>query len=548
MKSTTRLAGLAICMFTTACSVTQRSTEQRAEQVKTEIGDLMAKHQKDLERGEKPLYKRIHAVYVGSKSAPIAHNAVLPPAINEMAFQLPRRTNLATAAKIISKLTKYPTRINPDVYNAPRLGGGAPDSGGFDKAAREMPSNLLSAQLLDADTSLPTDFDGPLKDYLDTICGSLNINWEFEPSKGFYFYRLVTKMFEVKLHAGDNNFDSTVTKGSTANPGQTGSSNSSGSAGAYSGKTGFTTTAKYSGWQSLEAELKTVLTGFGRYAIDVSANTLVVRDTREVIDEVEKIVNRGNEVHGREITLSLRVMRVAYDDNSAAGAQVQAAYTKFLAGGLPDLKLNLNSPGTLVSSDSGGLGFGVLGASSRWNGSQALVQAVNQLGTIVSDDTKVVKTMNRRTMPIASFDTDTYLAETQPSSGGALGVGGGGVPGLKPAQLTTGFFVEMTPTAFDNGTVWMDMVVDQSQKRGQFGTASTGSGETFQQIQLPNTHADNTSHAVGVKPGESLVLVSIARDSMAHSRRTGLLGASGSGERHREMQLIIITPTVRSLN
>jgi len=546
MKVARTLAVGLLAGLLAACSVTHRSTTQRAEQVNGDMQAQMERQRMTVLQTERPLYKRIPAVYVGNRSAPIALNAALPPALNELSFQLPRRTNLATAAKNIAKLTRYPVRINPDVYIALRSIVPAIDGAVGNGAPREMPGNLMSAQLSDGDTSLPTDFEGPLKDYLDTICGVLNINWEFDPAKGFYFYRLVTKVFEVKLHAGDNVFTSNVSKGATASVGTAGNSGTSTGTGAYSATTTVRSNAVYAPWTALETALNSIKTPLGRIAVDISSNSVLVRDTREVVDQAEQIIQRNNEVHNRQITLHMRVMRVAYDDTSAAGMDFNAAYNRLLAGGGSEASFTLKSPGSLLASDSGGLGYSIVSPTSRWRGTEGMLQAVNQLGAVVSDDTTVLPTMNRRTVPIASFDTDTYLAETTPSTGSGQG-GGGGAPGLKPATLTTGFFVQITPTAFDDGSVWLDMTIDQSAKRGQFGTATAGAGETFQQIQLPNTHADSKTHAVAVKPGEALLLVSISRDTTSHSRLTGLLGASANGERHKELQIIVVTPYVRAL-
>lgn len=529
------------------CAVTRGDVNDKAEVLKRDMTDAAVKQLPNTQPQKNPLYKRIHSVYVGSKSAAIVNNAALPPAINEMSFQLPRRVNLATAAKNIAALTKYPVRVNPDVYSrsAAALDAAAPPV----PAGEAKASNLLSATVPDGDTSLPTDFDGPLKDYLDTICAALNINWEFDPNKGFYFYRYVTKVLEVKLHAGDNFTSTDIKKGTQAATGARSTSSAGGGgsdAGSYSSNTSVHTTANYAPWVALENAIKAVMSPTSKIAVDISSNSIIVRGTRDEVEEAERIVARANEVHNRMVSLTLRIMRVSYDDSSSAGANFQAAYTRLLAG-TADYKLNFTSPSSLVAGDSGGLGYKVVNPASRWNGTEGLIQAINQLGTIVSDETETYPVMNRRTVPVASFDTDTYLAETTPAQGGVLGAGSAGIPGLKPGTLTTGFFLQMTPTAYDDGTVWLDMTIDQSEKRGPFGTAGTGSGDTFQQIQLPNTHVETKAPAVAIKAGETLMLVNMNRDSLSHSRKTGLLGASGSGERRREMQIILVTPYVRTL-
>jgi type IVB pilus formation R64 PilN family outer membrane protein len=549
MKYLFKLSSLAAAAAIMAgCAVTHEDTNKKADALRAEMDREVSNQQHNVRPAKNPLYKRVHAVYVGTASASIVNNASLPPAINELSFQLPKRTNLATAAKNIQKITRYPVRINPDVFSRnPDAGPVVAPSASAGEAAI---SNLLSATVPDGDTSLPTDFEGSLKDYLDTIAAQLNINWEFDPNKGFSFYRYMTKVLEVKMNLGDVDLHTDLRKGTQASTGTSATSGSGGGAsadsGAYSSTTSSISSAKYSAWAALEASVKAVMSPVAKVVPDMSTSSMIVRGTRDDVEQAEEVVKHANQVHGRMIILNLRIMRVSYDDTSDAGANFQAAYAA-LSAGVPKYGLTFTSPGSLVGSDGGGLGYQVLDPKSRWNGTQGLIQAIQQLGTVVSDESQSYPVMNGRTYPVASFDTDTYLAETTPAAGGVLGAGSAGIPGLKPGTLTTGSYLDMTPTAFDDGTVSINMNLDQSQKRGPFGVASSGSGDTFQQIQLPNTHVDTKAPSVQVKAGETLMLSSSSSNVTQHSQKSGLVGVSGSGEHQREMQIILVTPYVRTL-
>lgn len=546
-------AAAALAVLNSGCAVTHGEVNAKATAVKKEIEDEVQRQLPKTQAARNPLYKRIPGVYIGTRSTAIVNNAALPPSINELGFQLPRRVNLATAAKNIQKLTRYPVRVNPDVYTRSAKAteasttSPAPEQS---EANQAMASNTMSAVLADGDTSLPTDFDGPLKDYLEIISAQLGINWEFDPNKGFHFYRFVTKVLEVKLHAGDNFANTDLRKGAQAS---TGSRSSSGGATGAGGETGsFTSSSSYRSntyyapWGSLEAAIKAVAPN-SAVAVDISSNSIVVRGTRDEVDEAERIVQRANQVHNRMITLTLRIMKVRYSDSSSAGANFQAAYNRLMAGGGSDFQLGFISPGSLVGSDAGGFNYKIVNPQSRWAGTEGLVQAISELGTIVSDETESYPVMNRRTIPVTSFQTDTYLAETTPASGGVLGSSGSGIPGLKPGTITTGFFLAMTPTAYDDGTVWLDMSLDKSERNGAFGTASAGSGDTFQQIQLPSLTGTTKQPTVAIKAGETLMLVNSNRDSYSHTRKGGLLGVSGAGEKTREAEIILVTPHVRTL-
>jgi type II secretory pathway component GspD/PulD (secretin) len=278
----------------------------------------------------------------------------------------------------------------------------------------------------------------------------------------------------------------------------------------------------------------------GSVTVDMAAGHLIVRDVRTSVEEVGRLVAIENAILSRQVELQLRIIRVQYSDSTQNGASLSTAYNK-LVDGKSEAAFGLTSPSSLAGADSGSLGFSILGPNSRWAGTQLLIQALNNLGKIVSDKTTSIITTNRHQVPITKFLTQSYLAKTDPGQGGITG--GAGVPGLTPGTVTTGFFLNALPTVYENNSVSLFLSLDQSDLLS-LNSISTGTGATLQQIQIPTVSGDKSDHNVGLHEGESLVLMSLSGDAMNSSNRYGITGASQSNSATKDMQVIIVTPKV----
>jgi Flp pilus assembly secretin CpaC len=160
----------------------------------------------------------------------------------------------------------------------------------------------------------------------------------------------------------------------------------------------------------------------------------------------------------------------------------------------------------------------------------------------LSDSTSTVLTTNRVPVMTGDFATRGFLASTTPAAGGAT-AGGAGVPGLTPGSVTTGSFMRVLPTIKENNTVLLNLSVDVSDLLG-FGSATTGSGSTLQQIQWANTSGTKTLSNLQLNQGESMVLAGIGTDAVNANRNAGVAGASSTATKNKTMFLVIVTPRI----
>lgn len=563
MKSIKLLLVVAAVSVLSACG--SMSSKQIAKDAELTRARIKAERDVQASTPPKPLVEHLQGAYLGNSTVPLAYASKLPAVFREqITLNFPARAgsngrvSLATVTARITHVTGIPVRIRPDVFvsahSLMRKGDGnntspLPTATSTNNAPMPMPigNNIgntpISTQAIgDFDTNLPMEHVGSLAQYLDFICARLGINWEYRDG-GINLYRFVTKTLAIKVSPGDLKFTSSLSKGSSngVTSGGTGTTESAG-AGTFTSETSSSVSANASIWKTLEKAIDGMKTPLGKVTIDEAAAFVIITDTKNVVDTVTNYVNEVNTAMTRQIDIEIRTITVSTTDSVAAGFNIDAIYSK-IANGIPGNQYSSMSPGSLVESNAGQIGFSVLSPTSRWSGSKIVAQALNELGTIISDETKNAITTNRVPVPIASFTTEGYLASTTPGTS-ALG-GSAGLPGLTPGQLTTGSFLNVLPTAFENGSVLLRLAFDDTVSKGM-GVISNGDGVTFQQIQTPKFTGSKSDHHVGLRDGESLVLMATTADKTNATNRIGLTGLSEIGSRSRESKIIIVTPRVRA--
>lgn len=554
--------------FTLLATGCQSLSPQRIEESANQMRDRIAvQRQAQADQPVKPLFEAMPGSYIASHTIPLAYSASLPPIFRDkdVTLNFPARTNasgkvnLATIASRISDVTKLPVRIRPDVFiptkdlvkqakgeqsNAQPNGAPKPPGPTPMPLPMNMPGGISGNTAMantvtaDYDANLPMEYSGSLAGYLDFICARLGINWEYKDG-GITMYRFVTKSMAVKVNPGDLKYLSSIAKGSNTAGAAKGESTGSG---AFDASTSSSIEAVFSLWASMESAIEGMKSPMGSFTIDQAAGFVIITDTKDAVETVANYIEQVNSTLTRQIDLEVRMLTVSTTDTNQAGFDLNLLYTKMSAG-LVDNVTSVIAPGSLTGANAGALGFGILKPTSRWNGSTVVVQALRELGTIIADTTKTATTTNRVPVPIANFTTEGYLASTTPAQGGISG--GGGTPGLTPGQLTTGSFLNVLPTAFENGSVLLRLALDDTISRG-FGVISSGSGASFQQIQTPTFTGSKSDHSVGLKDGESLVLMASTTDRTIGNNRTAFSGLSLTGTRVRDTQIIVVTPRVRA--
>jgi hypothetical protein len=172
-----------------------------------------------------------------------------------------------------------------------------------------------------------------------------------------------------------------------------------------------------------------------------------------------------------------------------------------------------------------------------------VVNALSAYGRTVADTTQTKLTLNGLPVSIASFQSDDYLRSTTPSLGSISGTSGG-VPGLTPGTVTTGDFVNILPSVNDHNQIVLAYWADSSKLNGPFTSATAGSGETAQQIQLAHTVGSKDDQTIALSDGQTVVLYGTMNNQADSTTNAGIAGITGNWNRAQTFQVIMLTATV----
>lgn len=524
-----------------------------------------------------PTVQRSRGSWLGMKSTPLQADDTLPQVFHEpYAYRFPGKANISTIAERITKVIGIPVSVKPDVFlpisqfaagggasasaaspaAAPAAIGGAGGIGGAPLAPSSIPipvintafsgGGLSSVQTQNAPTEFEMNYEGTLDGYLNLLSAKAGISWEYREGV-ISLHRLVTSVFTLKANPGSQSL--------TTSLGKTGNTQSNGSG----GSTGFTATSasasdtSFSVWASLDKQIGQMLSAAGKRSYSEATSTFVVTDTKDIVDEVGRLIDRANSSLTRQVALRVEVLSIKLNDANEYGLDWNVL-ARQLSG---NFSFNITSPTSLVSQAAGTTGFAVLSplagttgseTSRKFAGSQSLLSALAEHGKVSIVTTANPVTLNRKLVSLAITDTTSFLAEVTPAPSGGAGEGSG-TPGLKLGSVTTGFTMNLLPTVYDSNSIMLSMTLGLSDLN-KITKVSSGVGLNAQSIEAPDTSESNFAPSVAMRPGETLVISGYDRLFKQYNRRTlgesVPVGAGGSytGKTSHETLLILITPVL----
>lgn len=522
------------------CAVTPGDVSLQATESKEAIDSASAgfKYQRRIESA----LVHVNGNYIGGKSVDLGYKARLPAAFQDVTLRYPEAPNTRVVAERIYEATGIPVELTPDVF-APAPGTNtnastATGTGGAATSSAPRTGTAASGQNAQQAFSIPMDFRGNLADFLNGLCARLGLGWTYTNGT-VVISRYITRTFELAATPGESNYSSHVSKGSSASTGATGGSGST-TNGSFSGNSSITAEAKkLSPWAGIEASIKTMLTpSVGKVSVDPMTGTVVVTDSRVVVDQVQKLIEHENQLLMRQAALDVQIITLEVTDKTSLDVSVNAVY-KALSG---NWSAAIGTIGSLASAGSSSLNYSVLHGGAA--GTTVTGKLLDGIGRVVQNTSTQLVTTNRVPVPLAQYSTKGYLAQTTPANGGGTSAGTG-VPGLTPGSVTTGLFISALPTIQDNNSLLLRLSIDSSTLQ-QIESTSTGSGATFQQIQYPDTTGYKSDHNVSLRNGDTLVLVGVNSDQTQGQRQTGFLSNSMLNARAQTLQIVLVTPRVHS--
>jgi type IVB pilus formation R64 PilN family outer membrane protein len=287
----------------------------------------------------------------------------------------------------------------------------------------------------------------------------------------------------------------------------------------------------------LQASIKSMLSPEGSVVPSPATGSIAVTDTPDVLERVGEFIEQQNKVLSRQVLVNVTVLSVVLtaDDNYGInwGAVYHTLGTNF---GITTALANVASSATQFSAQ-------VISTSSRASGTNAMISALSEQGTVRRKTSASVTTLNDQPVPVQVASQQSYLAEV--STTNTLNVGS--QTSLTAGTVTTGFNLTLLPHILDDGTVMMQFYTNISSLES-LNQVSSGN-ET---IQVPTVDTRNFLQRIAIKSGQTLVIsgyegiVDNAQQQGVGTPGNIALGGSYDASRSREVIVILLTPITLS--
>jgi type IVB pilus formation R64 PilN family outer membrane protein len=490
-----------------------------------------------------PLVEDVDTAFLGDRLVPLAYDATLPAVFRDKTVTFPARLPLKQLASMVSSATGYPVHLSPDVFVpvqslVPRANGAGDVKGG----AVPTPTSPIVASSQPEPYYMQPCTDCRIGQYLKDVTEDLGLDWSFDGTT-ITISRFVTRMYQIAAIPGEVSIKSTMSKGMDTSTGNQSSGESTGSTntGSFSAITSTGRDGKFDQMKLIEAELDKLKSPMGQVSVNPHSRLVMIYDTRESADRMAEVLKRENAVATRQVVIRVRTIQVALNNGSQAGANGDIVFNR-ISNGLARYAVSFTSP-TSLSSGGGSVGVSVLRPNAPFTGTNAVVNLLNEYGKTVQDNTITKMTLDGLPVSVASFQSDDYLRSTTPSVG-SLTATSGGVPGLTPGTVTTGNFVNILPSVNDHNRITLAYWADSSRLNGPFTAASIGSGQTQQQIQLAHTIGSKDDQTISLADGQTVVLYGEIDNHADSTTNGGVTGITGTWNRSRTFQVIMLTATV----
>lgn len=490
-------------------------------------------------------------VWISRKAHKIERNETLPAVFSQPAIFDRSINNIQEFAERVTALTGYPVKVTPEAQTMAQRAASPAYGQGMAGGGQSLPGlGPVPTPMTGAAGALPgvggyqqsiriTYTNGTVKGLLDTVASRYGIWWKLDGG-AIKFYYTDTRTFTIRAVPGDSALNATVATGTTtgtaasSSGGGVGSTTTTGQA-SSTNSTQTQMTSNLSVWTALKDSVTAMLTtNVGKVVVAPATGSLTVTDTPDVLARVEDYLEHQNAMLGKQVLFNVSVLAVSQTDRDNYGISWDAIYSDLFR------KYGIKNTFTGATGNTS-LSAGVISPTSRWNGTNLLINALSQQGKVRLETTASVTALNNQPTPIQVAKQTTYVAQAATTTTANVGT----TSTLTPATVSAGFSMTVLPSVMPDGSVILQFSTDISALR-QIRQITSG-GVT---VEAPELDTRNFLQRVTMKSGESLIISGFEQtddnlqNSGVGSPRNFLLGGGRDVKANKEVIVIVVTPVI----
>lgn len=525
------IAGSVFMLTTlTACSTTGVSKQSQHYRKANEISQEGIREQAiEVEKNNVPVFMVDNGVYLDAKPLITKKESTinLPPVFSkQFSYRASEGMSIQDVGNTVSRLTNVPVFIARDVAGGGSSGGGTSATADSTSVGGAAPSESSGGS--DGGMSISNlKYNGNLKGFFDYLTAKTQSYWRWD-GRTVQVFAFETKVFKIDTLPGKVNSSSSVNSGGQGS--STGTQGSSSSSVAVSSDSDV--------WKEIETQLKSVMSSTGKLTITQSTGLITVTDAPESIRQVERQIRELDAILSKQVLVNVEVYSIETNNGDNFSTNLNLVFSQL------SNQFNLGFAGAATAVTGGGVLTGTfVDPGNKFNGSTALISALNTIGKASLVTNASLLTLNGQSVPLNVTRTRNYLKSTKVTAGP-----NGAAPSveLTDGQVTEGFVINLLPRITDSKNLYMQYSIDISQIEG-IETFSSGPNT----IQLPTTNTRNFLQRVGIRSGETLMLAGF-KQFKDEDKKSGFLhpdnwfipGGSKVTNAQETTLVVLITPYV----
>lgn len=421
--------------------------------------------------------------WLAGRAQPLAREVTLPVALREnvnttLMFS-GEPASLVSVAQRITAATGIPVHIRPDAL---------------------LPLHLFLPRLRSAGShseSLPAPITvalsggpEPLARILDRIAARLGVMWRFQHDR-IEFYRTETRVFNVRALTLGASAEASLGLGSTSK-----------AEGFVSSSKTSLASVEHDVLGVVRARIEPFLSQAGVLVAESGASSsIVVTDTPDVLQRIAQYLEHENRALTRRVRLLFEEVTVIVHDNAETGLDWNLVFSS------AKIAASMAFPGA-ASEAAGAISLGM--NHGPFNGSDAVVKALSQVGQVVRRSSMPVLTLNRRPVTHAVRTTFSYIDKVETTT--LANNTGVALPSVSVSQReeTVGSLLTLVPDAQEDGQILLSVAYDNTVAQ-PLKSVTFGDKDHPLQLQQITIDGNGTVQQVALQPGQPLLIAGFDR-------------------------------------
>ena len=332
--------------------------------------------------------------------------------------------------------------------------------------------DLKAANAIPEET-VPVKYSGKLSGLLNYLSNRYGLYWRYKDDV-VTFYTQETRVFTVYALPTDSTFTASMS----------GATMAEGGGGNASSNLSVNTDLKV--WDSIEEGVKQVVGDNGKLSFSHVAGTVTVTASPYIVRKVAAYIANWNEKLSRQVAISVQLIIVNLNNTDNYGLNLNAVFK--------NNKIS-NAFSTTFSAVEGVTGGGnltmaLIKENSKWNGTQAIIDALSTQGKTRLVTSASVTTLNNKVAPVNISTSENYVKQVTVSKDTSDGTTSTDVD-FDVDTLNYGFTMEILPRILDHGRLILlfnlsyTELLDMQSASGGDTDQDSGNDSEAKTIKLP---------------------------------------------------------------